>query len=404
LRDLLRAHPGRLSGTKVVVWQFAERELAVGDWKMITLPEAAPEVRIPTAGPQDPREQHPPQTPDPAQEGAAAAVISAEQALAELGAMGLDALAEDAAAIEGKDEWLFLSTELRHLGAGPFWGEHAADASQARRDPDPMAAIVDFDRKLDALGIRLVLMPVPPRAVVYADKLLDGLPADDNGVPQRIDIHHQRFYELLRKEGIKVIDLTEAFLAARGQDAALGPVCLQQDTHWSPRGLGIAVARLNEALAEDAWLEGATRQEFHRFPDKTIDITGDLVDRVPDYGPSITQVTIAQVSASPDTLQPVARDIDSPLLLLTDSHGLVFHSGGDMHTEAAGISDHLALTLGLPVDLMAQRGSGAAVRIALARRFLGDPTAAARKRVLVYCFAARAFTESDAWRLVPLSR
>jgi hypothetical protein len=37
-RALLANDPGRLAGTRVVIWQFAARELAFGDWKIIEMP------------------------------------------------------------------------------------------------------------------------------------------------------------------------------------------------------------------------------------------------------------------------------------------------------------------------------------------------------------------------------
>jgi alginate O-acetyltransferase complex protein AlgJ len=42
-RELARGER-RLDGLRVVIWQFAIRELAVGDWKMIPLPESTPTV------------------------------------------------------------------------------------------------------------------------------------------------------------------------------------------------------------------------------------------------------------------------------------------------------------------------------------------------------------------------
>ena len=44
--------------------------------------------------------------------------------------------------VRGDDGWLFLTSELRHLGVGPFWGEHAAAASKATRPDavDPLPA------------------------------------------------------------------------------------------------------------------------------------------------------------------------------------------------------------------------------------------------------------------------
>lgn len=41
-RQKLAAEPGRLAGKRLVIYQFAVRELAVGDWKLIQLPEPLP--------------------------------------------------------------------------------------------------------------------------------------------------------------------------------------------------------------------------------------------------------------------------------------------------------------------------------------------------------------------------
>jgi alginate O-acetyltransferase complex protein AlgJ len=38
-RGLLAREPDRLDGKRVVIWQFAARELAFGDWKVIEMPQ-----------------------------------------------------------------------------------------------------------------------------------------------------------------------------------------------------------------------------------------------------------------------------------------------------------------------------------------------------------------------------
>ena len=40
-RAMLQRDPRRLDGKRVVVYQFAARELAFGDWKVLDLPESA---------------------------------------------------------------------------------------------------------------------------------------------------------------------------------------------------------------------------------------------------------------------------------------------------------------------------------------------------------------------------
>ncbi|HOS43564.1 MAG TPA: hypothetical protein PK794_07745, partial [Armatimonadota bacterium] len=100
-------------------------------------------------------------------------------------------------------------------------------------------------------------------------------------------------------------------------------------------------------------------------------------------------------------LAPLKPWRESPVLLLGDSHTLVFHAGEDMLASGAGLADHLALQLGFPVDVVGVRGSGATPsRISLLRR--GDNLAG--KKVVIWCFSIREFTEGQGWRLVPVIR
>ncbi len=69
--------------------------------------------------------------------------------------------------IAGADGWLFLSSELRLLSVGSFWGDDAAKVSRSTKpeNADPVPAILDFHDQLKQHGIELVLVPVPPKAV-----------------------------------------------------------------------------------------------------------------------------------------------------------------------------------------------------------------------------------------------
>jgi alginate O-acetyltransferase complex protein AlgJ len=92
----------------------------------------------------------------------------------------------------GRDGWLFFVPELRHLGAGPFWGEDAARVSRAAKPEhaDPLPAILAFKEELDKQGVELLLVPVPPKVVIYADML-------DDDSSSRIDVNHQQFLSLI---------------------------------------------------------------------------------------------------------------------------------------------------------------------------------------------------------------
>jgi alginate O-acetyltransferase complex protein AlgJ len=75
-----------------------------------------------------------------------------------------------------------------------------------------------------------------------------------------------------------------------------------------------------------------------------------------------------------------------------------------MHARGAGLPDQLGYELGFPVDLIAVRGSGATpARINLMRKARRDPDWLRGKKLVIWCFAAREFTESDGWTKVPLT-
>ncbi len=99
----------------------------------------------------------------------------------------------------------------------------------------------------------------------------------------------------------------------------------------------------------------------------------------------------------------LGTDDSSPILLMGDSHTLVFHDGGDMHASGAGLVDLLGNDLQTRLDLIGVRGSGATPsRISLLRRNRANPGYLAKKKLVIWCLSAREFTESDAWRKVPL--
>ncbi len=330
----------------------------------------------------------------------------------------------DQMTVVGVDGWLFLRNELRHVGAGKFWGEEAAKVSRASRPEwaDPVPAILDFKSQLDALGIELVIVPVPPKAVIFPDKvsektaqLFRGAPdVGEGGAPPRLDPHHQAFYKLLREKGVGVIDLVPEFMDRRlGEDGAM--YC-RQDTHWS----GLACVRVAKLLArhirKKPWYAGAAGSAFEH-EDRTVTITGDLwrsladasggsVPGMPRESLKLRFVRRAPTTREGGMLVPVEPDRESPVLLLADSHGLVFHAGGDMHAAGAGLADQLALELGFAVDVLGVRGSAASGSRSNLFRFRTsqDPDYIRRKKLVIWCFAAREFTEGSGWRKVPVVR
>ncbi len=325
---------------------------------------------------------------------AAEASGSTSPAAAQFASLAAKAEAGQRATIAGKEGWLFLTAELRHLGVGPFWGDTATAVSRsARKDAaDPLPAILDFQAQLKQAGVELILMPVPAKAAIYPDKLLDvhAPRPGDPGVAGADD----EFLKLCVRHGVNVLDLAPAFQAARADETV--PLYCMTDSHWSGRGCEVAAELLAKDIRARPWLAGVSARKF-KSEQREQKITGDLAAIV---GGNVPAETLRQRFVTDESGAPPADWRDSPVLLLGDSHTLVFHAGEDMHGTGAGLADQLALELGFPVDVIGVRGSGATpARINLMRR----QDSLAGKKLVIWCFSAREFTEaSGGWRLVPV--
>lgn len=319
--------------------------------------------------------------------------------------------ATESPTIRGADGWLFSRPELRHLTVGPFWGEAARAVSTATNEEwrDPVPAIVQFNNDLKALGVELLLVPVPPKASIYADKLSEAVKPDADGRLPRVDTEHQAFHKILRDQGVQVLDLTPVMLnlrRARATDAAKPEANCQTDTHWSPGTIEAVAAEIARWIAGRPWHDAAAHIEYaSRRADLTI--TGDLTAFLPEAGrPGRETFTGVRFVGRPDAPdRPVEPSLESPVLLLGDSHTLVFSIGGEMHCTGAGLPDQLAMELGGPIDLLGKMGSGATpTRVDLFRR-AKEPGYIEGKKLVIWCFRGMEFTENPGgWRPLPVKR
>jgi hypothetical protein len=302
---------------------------------------------------------------------------------------------DDRSAIAGNNGWMFFVPELRALSVGPFWGENAVNVSRSSKPEyaDPLPAIVDFNNQLRKAGIELLVVPVPAKAAVYPEQIVSS----QGNSPTRLDETHREFYRLLKDQGVTVLDLLPVFLEHR--DDKDGLLYCKTDTHWSGRGLAIAAEEIAERVKKQPWL-GETPRTNYKSQIQNVEITGDLARMLNERSPVKETLPLTFVGTGSD-LTPVPTDRDSPVLLIGDSHTLVFHDP-TLHARGAGLPDHLALQFGFPVDLIGVRGSGATTtRIELLRR--RDNLKG--KKLVIWCFSFREFTESfTGWRKVPVIR
>lgn len=266
----------------------------------------------------------------------------------------------------------FLSAELR-------FGAKLASPDIATVAEPAVSAISDFARQLEAAGVQLVVAPVPPRVMFEAGAL--GVSAEET---QKMQAGWRAILSELEARQIEVIDLAPDFTASKDN-----PYCVR-DTHWSGQGIDIAAAKITPRLAA-AGVPAKWPPDGANQPVETT-IHGDL-------GGDPEQVklrVIADADGAEDTRQ-------NPVLLLGDSHLFIFHRGGEFHATGAGLPDQLAAATGDMPDVIAVLGSGAtSSRVALARRVRSDESYLGAKKIVVWVFAGREFTEADSWKKVPL--
>jgi hypothetical protein len=315
----------------------------------------------------------------------------------ELARLAREAESVDRIAITGLDGWMFFDQELRHVSLDRLWGADATAVPRSRPadDADPLPAIMDIKRQLDELGVELLLVPVPPKAVVFPEKISDGLQIP---IPvPRLDPNHQQFFDRLRAEGLDVLDLTKLFIAERFHPE--GTLYCRTDTHWSGSGCVVAASAIAAEVRDRPWYNELETRSFGATWYST-SIVGDLTQDRGIPAPREEVRLRGIVTRTESGLAPVDADQNSPIVLLGDSYNLVFHAGGDMHATGAGLPDQLAFELGLGIDIVAVRGSGATTaRVQLLRRAQAAPDYWDRKQLVIWCFAAQELTESDSWRI-----
>ena len=180
----------------------------------------------------------------------------------------------------GEGRWLFYRQDVEFLvQPSPL------DVRSAKLD-NPVQAILRFRDQLKAKGVELLVVITPGKPSVYPERLtgsaqvLNG--AADAGVSLGTTAagHGKAILDSLASLGLNTVDLYTPLLAAKADDAKLGPLYLNDDTHWTPRGAELAAGEIAKKVREmaDAGIVD--------IGEKSIDYVASdsLADRMGDIG------------------------------------------------------------------------------------------------------------------------
>lgn len=315
-------------------------------------------------------------------------VANAEQATSSVASplpdLPLTTVSTDSQTVKGREGWYFLSTEIEHLLTAQNQIPQVADS-------EAIIEIRNYAEALKAIGIKLLLMPIPEKSIIR----MDGL-ADATALPEAKGYSRatRTYLNELTKNEIDVIDLYDKL--SQSSD----PIYCKTDSHFTPKTAARISGHIIKHIAE-------------RFPEVPI----QYPSADPESQTSIAQITIngdlagneveenLELHTAPKGATPVNEPgtiTSSPILLMGDSHLLVYNQGGDMHATGAGIVDHLTPALGYSPDVISTKGDGInAVRIKLYRDLKKNPDLLKDKKLIIWCFAARNFSQQQ-WKVVKL--
>lgn len=150
----------------------------------------------------------------------------------------------------GEGRWLFYRQDVEFLvQPSPL------DERSAKLD-NPVQAILRFRDQLKAKGVELLVVVTPGKPSIYPERLTGASPvagingAADAGASLGTTAagHGKSILDSLARLGLHTVDLYTPLLAAKADDAKLGPLYLNDDTHWTPRGAELAAAEIAAAV------------------------------------------------------------------------------------------------------------------------------------------------------------
>lgn len=142
----------------------------------------------------------------------------------------------------GEGRWLFYRQDVEFLvQPSPL------DERSAKLD-NPVQAILRFRDQLKAKGVELLVVITPGKPSIYPERLTGRASDGVAGNAAGLQSHGKKILDSLTRAGFNTVDLYTPLLAAKKDDASLGPLYLNDDTHWTPRGAELAAAEIAAAV------------------------------------------------------------------------------------------------------------------------------------------------------------
>ena len=266
---------------------------------------------------------------------------------------------------ETSDRWLFYRQDVEFLvQPSPL------DVRSAKLD-NPIKAIEKFRDQLKAKGVELLVVVTPGKPSIYPERLTGRASDGVAGNAAGLQSHGKKILDSLAKLGFNTVDLYTPLLAAKKDDSTLGPLYLNDDTHWTPRGAelaaGVIAGKVRE-MAEAGVVDIGEMSMEYVASDSVADRMGDIgeMSGLNKFNVFKAQQVTGHV-VSDSSKAPFKDDFrKAKILILGDSFSRIYQTDAPVN---AGWIEHFAKEMGRPVaSIVSDGGASTLVREKLARK------------------------------------
>jgi alginate O-acetyltransferase complex protein AlgJ len=315
-------------------------------------------------------------------------------------------------AVTGVDKWLFYRPGMTYITAVPFLLENRLRdiARHTDAQPDPIKAILDFQRQLAERDIELIVVPTPVKPQIYPERVTRRYDTEDGPFSNP---SYGEFVGALHDAGVSVVDPVPKLADMKKDGHA---VYLSTDTHWTPRAVELIARAIARQVRQVANLRETDQSDAFYREKRRVTSLGDVATmlNLPEtqrlYEPET--VTLNQVKTGDDAPWHPRRDAE--VLLLGDSFTNIYSVQKLGWGQHGGLAEELSYALQQPVDRIAINAGGAySAREALVKDLrthykvfnrTGNPPERERladKKVVVYQFACRELLHGN-WKLLEM--
>ena len=248
---------------------------------------------------------------------------------------------------------------------------------------NPLPRLLELKKYLDSLNVQLLVVPVPVKEEIYAERLVEGTAAD-----LCVNPAGREFTREMLAAGLDVLDLYPALMSAKSGDEPPHYSYQRYDTHWALPGMLAAMELLASRVTQYSWYaeSGAKPGSLNLQETQTLR-EGDLVAHLPDAEKSKYPADTLPVMKIFKGTEAYKGGKNSPILLMGDSFTGVFES---VDQKSGGPGSLLAYATGLDVQVLTSWGGGPGVY----HRMMKMKKDMQSKRLVIYMMTARDFWQS----------